>query len=147
MIANVHILPMTLADYDEVMALWRITEGMGLRPADNRQHIARYLARNPGFSFVARDAQKLVGTVLCGHDGRRGYLQHLAVTKTHRRQGIGRALAERALAALRADGINKCHLFVIKENTPAIGFWRRMGWFERDDLVMMSYMTGAFDSH
>ncbi len=142
---EITISAMTMADYDEAMALWRITEGMGLRPADERQHIARYLARNPGLSFVARDGDRLVGTVLCGHDGRRGYLQHLAVEKAYRRQGIGRALVSQVLAALRAIDINKCHLFVIKTNVQAVDFWQRIGWFVRDDLVTMSYWTGAFD--
>ena len=143
--ADIAIIPMTMDDYDEAMALWQVTEGMGLRPADERQHIARYLARNPGLSFVARDGKRLVGTVLCGHDGRRGYLQHLAVDRAYRRQGIGRALVEQALDALRAININKCHLFVIKTNAPAIDFWKRIGWFERDDLVTMSHFTGAYE--
>jgi len=143
--SKITITPMTMADYDEAIALWLVTEGMGLRPADERQHIARYLERNPGLSFVARDGERLVGTVLLGHDGRRGYLQHLAVDKTYRGQGIGRALVERALEALRAEGINKCHLFVIKSNAPAIDFWSHMGWFKRDDIVTMSHFTGAFD--
>jgi len=144
MMTAITIAPMTMADYDDAMALWLITEGMGLRPADERQHIARYLQRNPGLSFVARDGEKLVGTVLCGHDGRRGYLQHLAVEKAYRRQGIGRALVTHVLAALRALDINKCHLFVIKTNSQAVDFWKRIGWFVRDDLVTMSHWTGAF---
>jgi ribosomal protein S18 acetylase RimI-like enzyme len=143
--SNIRIHPMTIADYDEAMALWQATEGMGLRPADERQHIARYLARNPGLSFVARDGDRLVGTVLCGHDGRRGYLQHLAVDRAYRRQGIGRALVAQTLDALRAIDINKCHLFVIKTNTAAIEFWKHIGWFERDDIVTMSHFTGAYE--
>lgn len=142
---EIRMTPMTMDDYDEAMALWQATEGMGLRPSDAPEHIARYLERNPGLSFVARDGDRLVGTVLCGHDGRRGYLQHLAVDRAYRRQGIGRALVERVLAALRSININKCHLFVIKENAPAVDFWRRIGWHVRDDLVTMSYWTGAFD--
>ena len=143
--SDIDITPMSITDYDEVMALWQRTEGMGLRPADERQHIARYLERNPGFSFVAWEGDRLVGAVLCGHDGRRGYLQHLAVDRAYRRQGIGRALVDRALAALRAVHINKCHLFVLKTNIQAVDFWENGGWFQRDDLVTMSYMTGAFD--
>jgi len=145
MTPNITITPMTMADYDEAMALWLVTEGMGLRPADERQHIARYLARNPGLSFVARDGDRLVGTVLCGHDGRRGYLQHLAVAKAYRRQGIGRALVTQVVEALRAIDINKCHLFVIKTNVQAVDFWKNIGWFVREDLFTMSYWTGAFD--
>ncbi len=145
MTGRIRISPMTMADYDEAMALWQITEGMGLRPADAREPMARYLERNPGLSFVARDGGRLVGTVLCGHDGRRGYLQHLAVDRAHRRQGIGRALVMRVLAALAEIDINKCHLFVIKENEPVVAFWQKIGWFVRDDIITMSHFTGALE--
>ncbi len=137
------IQPMTMNDYEEAMALWRRTEGIGLRPADAPEHIARFLERNPGLSFVARDGETLVGTVLCGHDGRRGYLHHLAVAQAYRRRGIGQALVEEVLEALRAIGINKCHLFVIKENRAAIDFWQHIGWEWRQDIVIMSHYTGA----
>ena len=143
--ADIRIIPMTMADYDEAIALWCVTEGMGLRPADAPEHIERYLQRNPGLSFVARHDDLLVGTVLCGHDGRRGYLQHLAVARAYRRQGIGRALVQRVLDELRAIGINKCHLFVLKENEAVIAFWERIGWFVRDDIVTMSHFTGALE--
>jgi ribosomal protein S18 acetylase RimI-like enzyme len=100
--------------------------------------IGRYLARNPGLSFVARDAGQLVGAVLTGTDGRRGYLQHLAVAPSHRGQGLGRALAERAVTALRAGGIRKCHIMVRRENAQARAFWTRLGWNERADVTLMS---------
>lgn len=143
---HIQIAPMTMADYDEAMALWLRTEGMGMRPADAREPMARYLERNPGLSFVARDGERLVGTVLCGHDGRRGYLQHLAVDRAYRGQGIGRALVERVLEALRAIQINKCHLFVIKENEAAVAFWQHIGWELREDIYTMSHFTGALSS-
>lgn len=133
------IVEMTMADYDEVYTLWEATEGVGLSSADSREAIARYLARNPGMSFVARDAQgSLVGAVLCGHDGRRGFLHHLAVKPGCRRQGLGRALAERCLVALTGEGIDKCHLFVFKENQNGRAFWEKLGWAERTTLVIMS---------
>jgi ribosomal protein S18 acetylase RimI-like enzyme len=127
-------------DYDEVMALWVETEGLTLRDADSREGISRYLARNPGLSFIARDQGRLVGAVLAGTDGRRGYLQHLAVARSHRGRGLGRTLAERSLAALRALGIEKCHLMVRQENGQARDFWRHVGWHERSDVVLMSHM-------
>ncbi len=145
MTSTIIIREMTMADYDAAMALWQRTEGMGLRPADAPEHIARYLARNPGLSFVAMDGDRLVGTVLCGHDGRRGYLQHLAVERAYRGQGIGKALVERVLNALRDVGIRKCHLFVIKENQAAIAFWRHIGWELRQDIVTMSHFTHGED--
>ena len=126
------------ADYDDAVALWQATEGMGLSAADAPERIAAYLARNPGMSFTAREDGLLVGAVLCGHDGRRGYLHHLAVRADRRGQGIGSELARRALEALAAAGIDKCHLFVIRDNQAGAAFWRKVGWVERDDILMMS---------
>jgi len=135
----VNIVEMSIADYDEVYALWEDTEGVGLSSADTLEAIARYLARNPGMSFVARDALgAVVGAVLCGHDGRRGFLHHLAVKPDCRRQGAGRALVERCMAALTAAGIEKCHLFVYKANESGRAFWEKIGWTERTTLVIMS---------
>ncbi len=135
----IEIREMTIADYDEAIALWRATEGMGLSAADTRESIARYLARSPGMSFVARGEDgSLAGAVLCGHDGRRGYLHHLAVHTACRWQGLGRRLTERCLAALRTEGIDKCHLFVKRDNTSGQSFWEKTGWYERVDLVLMS---------
>jgi N-acetylglutamate synthase len=134
----VEICAMSMLDYDEAMCLWQSSEGVGLSRADEREAIARYLARNPGMSFVARDGGELVGTVLAGHDGRRGYVHHLAVRTSHRRMGIGRALAGCCLAALKADGIDKTHLFVFGENRTGRDFWREAGWYERLELVIMS---------
>ena len=131
------IQAMTIADYEEALALWQATEGLGLSAADSREAIARYLARNPGLSFVARsEAGELVGAVLCGHDGRRGYLHHLAVRPDCRGQGLGRELCARCLAALRAEGIDKCHLFVRRANVAGQSFYQRSGWTERNLIVM-----------
>jgi ribosomal protein S18 acetylase RimI-like enzyme len=131
---------MTPTDYQAVIALWRTTEGVVLRDIDRPEAIARYLERNPGSSFVAVDGGRLVGTVLCGHDGRRGYLQHLAVDPPYRRQGIGRALVERALDALQRLGILKCHLMVLPGNETARAFWASIGWTERPDVILMSHV-------
>jgi ribosomal protein S18 acetylase RimI-like enzyme len=135
------IREMTIRDYDQVVGLWQNSEGVGLSDADSREGIARFLERNPGLSFVAREGEHLVGVVLCGHDGRRGYIHHLAVSKSYRRQGLGRALVERCLSALRRDGIDKCHLFVFADNGDAITFWKNVGWTERVELIMMSQYT------
>jgi ribosomal protein S18 acetylase RimI-like enzyme len=135
--------PMTPQDYDAVIALWRAVEGVGLSDADAPEAIGRYLDRNPGLSFTAWDGDRLIGAVLCGHDGRRGYVHHLAVRAGHRRRGVGRALAERCIAALREAGIDKCHLFVYVDNPAARAFWARSGWMEREELVIMSRYTQA----
>ena len=129
---------MSLDDYDEVLALWERSEGIGLSSADSRESIGRYLERNPGTSFVARDVGRLVGAVLCGHDGRRGYLHHLAVEPSHRRLGIGDALVSQCLEGLRSVGIGKCHLFIFRENVDGQAFWRSVGWDDRADLKVMS---------
>ena len=140
---HIPIRPFTLGDYERAMALWQEAEGITLREADSRPAIARYLRRNRGLSFVSVDRSTLVGAVLCGHDGRRGYLHHLAVAPSHRGQGIGRALAQRCLAALAREGIRKCHLFVLTGNARARRFWQRVGWTERDDVVLMSVAIAA----
>jgi ribosomal protein S18 acetylase RimI-like enzyme len=135
------IQPFTLSDYAEVYALWQATPGVGLSSADSREAIAVYLERNPGLSFVARIDGRLVGAVLCGTDGRRGYLHHLAVDPEFRHQGAGSALVEHCLAGLKAQGIDKCHLFVFAGNTSGRAFWEHTRWKLRTDLVMMSTAT------
>jgi len=138
---SIVIREMTIQDYYEVLALWQTSEGVGLSDADLEESIARYLHSNPGLSFVARDGEPLVGAVLCGHDGRRGYIHHLAVSRSHRRRGLGRALVERCLSALRRDAIDKCHIFVFADHQDTIAFWKGIGWTQRVELVMMSQYT------
>ncbi len=138
---HITICEMTLQDYNDVFALWQATEGVGLSEADSEHGIAQFLQRNPGFSFVARDGDQLAGAVLCGHDGRRGFIHHLAVRQSYRRRGVGRALVEACLAVLRRAGIQKCHLFVFADNLDAVAFWERIGWQQRTELVIMSRYT------
>lgn len=137
------IEPLTIADYDEVIGLWRRCEGIGLSDADSRENIATYLARNPGMSFLARADGLLAGAVLCGHDGRRGYLHHLAVDARFRRLGLGRRLADRCLAALAAAGIRKCHLFVLEGNEDGLVFWKSAGWQRRTGIAIHSIEIGC----
>ena len=132
------VRPMQQEDIVRACALWSDTPGVGLSRGDEVDAIAAYLARNPGISFVAEAGNALVGAVQCGYDGRRGYLYHLAVAPSHRRQGIGRRLVEACLAALQTAGIQKCHLVVFAGNRDAQLFWRNLGWSLRDDVVMMS---------
>jgi ribosomal protein S18 acetylase RimI-like enzyme len=114
-----------------------------LRDADNPPSLVRYLKRNPGCSFVAvDDSGKLVGVSLAGHDGRRGYLHHVAVSPAIRKQGLGRRLVTRCLAALRAEGIEKVNFWVKADNTAGLAFWNRVGGRERTDLVIVSIITG-----
>jgi len=134
---NYYIREMTMDDYDEAFSLWEDTEGIGVNLSDSRDSIASYLDRNPGLSFVAYADSKLVGTVLCGHDARRGYLNHLAVNKRYRGEGIGRALVEACLSVLRELGIWKCNAFIYSDNHEGKLFWKQNGWFSRDDLDVM----------
>jgi len=124
--------------YDEVLTLWQQCEGIGLSSADSRENIQSYLKCNPGMSFVARTQSLLVGAILAGHDGRRGYIHHLAVHPEWRRQGLGRQLVDRCLQVLKGAGIQKCHLFIFNDNTGGIDFWKSVGWEFRKDISVIS---------
>ena len=135
---NIEIASLTIAAYDDVLALWRQCEGIGLSEADSRESIQAYLQRNPGMSFLATAERAVVGAVLCGHDGRRGYIHHLAVHPRFRRRGIGRQLVDRCLRALQQAGIRKCHLFIFNRNRDGIAFWEDVGWTPRSDISVIS---------
>ena len=130
-----------IEDHAQARQLWEAMEGVGLSDADSHENIARFLERNPSLSFVAVDGGSVVATVRCGHDGRRGLVHHLAVASTHRRRGLGRALVAHALAALREQKIQKCHLLVFRENTSGRVFWERIGAEERVTLTTFSLAT------
>ena len=138
------IRSMSIADYAAVLRLWQDTEGVGLNESDRHENIVLFLARNPGLSRVATDEAQIVGAVLCGHDGRRGYLHHLAVAQTHRKLGLGRQLVEACLADLAQQGISKCNIFLFADNAAGELFWRHNGWTKRPDLcVMQKSLTNA----
>lgn len=127
---------MSIADYENVYDLWLRTPGMGLNTTDDsREGIARYLQRNPNTCFVAEDGDRVVGVILSGHDGRRGFIHHTAVLSAYRNRGIGRALVDRALAALEAEGIHKVALVVFERNEDGNAFWEKLGFTVREDLV------------
>ena len=134
------ITPFTMIDYDAVIALWQVSDGVGLSSADTPESIQFYLERNPGMSFVAKQDDTVIGAVLGGHDGRRGYIHHLAIHPDYRRQGIGQQLVDFCLEALHAVGIQKCHLFIFKENQSGIAFWKATGWSYREDIAVISKM-------
>ena len=125
---------MTIEDYDEAYALW-LECGNGLNNKDDsREGIAKYLARNPKTSFVAVCEGKVVGVILCGHDGRRGIIQHACVSPAQRREGIGGKLVDLALGALKDEGINKVLLVAFKKNAGGNAFWESEGFTLREDL-------------
>ena len=140
---DIRILSFGAEHHPAALALWQNTAGVGLSDADSFEHVARFLARNPGSSFVGLDGDAVVGTILCGHDGRRGLIHHLAVHSDYRRRGLGRALVAAGLSALAQQGIQKCHLLVFRENEPGKAFWRSLGAEERLALSLFSLPTPA----
>lgn len=134
----ISLLPFGIAAYDEVYSLWQSCSGIGLSSADSKENIAAYLDRNPGMSFLAYDNDLVVGSILGGHDGRRGYIHHLAVHDAYRRRGIGRCLVDYCLAELQKAGIQKCHLLIFYQNETGMAFWENCGWTFRQDIRVMS---------
>ena len=135
---RVAIFPFNIESYENVFALWKRCEGVGLSDADARQSIQAYLDRNPGMSFIAKADGSIVGSILCGHDGRRGYIHHLAVDTAWRRQGVARRLVETCLRALKEAGMQKAHIFIFDSNANGIAFWKSVGWANRSDISVMS---------
>lgn len=131
---------MTLADYAEVLPLWENSEGVGLSESDTRAEIGNFLKRNRGMSFVAREGKTLVGAILCGHDGRRACLYHLAVAPSHRRDGLGTKLVRRCIAVLKRAGISRCNVFFYVKNKQGERFWVKLGWEKRSELCMAQKM-------
>jgi len=127
---------MIIGDYDAVYRLWQSTPGMGLNTTDDsREGIAAYLARNPNTCFVAEESGEIVGAILSGHDGRRGYIYHVAVAPLSQHGGIGTALLDRAMDALKNEGIHKVALVVFSNNSGGNTFWDKLGFTSREDLV------------
>lgn len=134
---DVVIAPFHTGHYAAARALWDTTPGVGLSDADSPEGIATFLARNPGLSLVATDAGEVVGTILCGHDGRRGLIHHLVVAESHRRQGVATRLLDAGRAGLRRAGIARSHLLVYATNDAGLAFWRRVG-IERTEIALFS---------
>ena len=126
---------MRIEDYNDVYALWNTIHGIGLRSLDDSEEgIARFLERNPSTSVVAEADGKIVGAILCGHDGRRGSLYHVCVHEDYRKHGIGKAMAVFCMKALQAERINKVSLIAFRRNEIGNAFWKSVGWTFRDDL-------------
>jgi ribosomal protein S18 acetylase RimI-like enzyme len=131
---NIRLLK--LEDYAEVHQLWTNTDGMGMRSLDDSvQGIEKFLKRNPTTNFIAEENQKIFGVILCGNDGRRGYIYHTAVDCNYRRRGIGKQLVDAVINALREEEINKVALVVFATNETGNEFWQSIGFDKRDDLV------------
>ncbi len=141
--SSICIRTLRIGDYRKIYALWKDAEGVGLGDSDSRVAIGRYLKRNRGLSLVATSGGRVIAVVLCGHDGRRGYLHHLAVARKWRRQGIGRRLVAACLDKLRSEDIPKCNLFLFAKNVSGRAFWRSIGWNVRGDLRLVQRGTAA----
>ncbi len=135
---TIEIRIMKSDDYPGAIALWQSLPGLGLSSADDRQAIELFLKKNPNTCFVAIKESIIVGTVLGGSDGRRGYLYHLAVHRDYQRKGLGRQLSEKCIEAMKTQGVKKCHIFVISSNLEGLHFWERLGWLVRTGIIVMS---------
>ncbi len=133
---------MSIDDYGGMIGLGRRCDGLLLRDSDSRAGIDKYLQRNPGTSFVAQLGDELVGTILAGHDGRRGYIMHVAVAKAHRCRGIGGRLLQLSLDALKGEGIEKAHVHVAAENRLGRDYWARRGFHHRGEIELYSFVNG-----
>jgi len=126
---------MTIEDYDQIYKLWSKIKGFGIRSIDDsREGIERFLKRNPTTSVVAEEDGKIVGAILCGHDGRRGCFYHVCVDEEYRMQGIGKSMVVFAMEALKEEKINKVSLIAFTKNDIGNAFWKEIGWTKREDL-------------
>ena len=114
-----------------------------MNESDGPEPLRGFLKRNPGLSLVAREGSRLIGAVLCGHDGRRGFLYHLAVVPEYRKRGVGRAMVERCLAELGLRGLLRCNILIYGDNHSGEQFWKSGGWFERSELKLMQHELGG----
>ncbi len=122
------IRKMTVEDYDKVYAFWSSISGLKLDESDAIENFKIYLERNPRLCFFVIANDQIVGTILCGHDGRRGYIYHLAVKENYRNQGIAKKLYTLSVEELKRQGILRCNLYLLESNKNAISFWEHNGW-------------------
>jgi ribosomal protein S18 acetylase RimI-like enzyme len=126
-----------IKDYDAALELWQRVEGLEIAEGDDRVSIARFLARNPGLSRVATNGSAIVGVALCGHDGRRGHVYHLAVDPAYQGRGLGKRLLDESLADLRRIGIKRVIIMVADDNPSGREFWKRSGYEEIPGAIAM----------
>lgn len=134
------------SDYEKVYSLWQQIEGFALRSIDDsKEGVEKFLKRNPNTSVVAVVDNEIVGSVLCGHDGRTGYLYHVCVRKDMRRKGVGKAMVVRAMNQLVEEGINKVSLLAFVTNEGGNAFWKQVGWKKRDDVNSYDFVLNEMN--
>ena len=126
-----------IEDYKTAVELWKRVEGVEIAEGDDREGVARFLARNPGLSRVATDGSIMIGVAFCGNDGRRGYIYHLAVDPNYRGQGVGKRLIGECLEGLRRLGLQRANIMVATDNPRGREFWSKCGWEELDGAIGM----------
>ena len=126
---------MTSDDYDGVHSLWMTIRGFAIRSIDDsRLGVEKFLKRNPTTSVVAECGGKIIGSILCGHDGRRGCLYHVCVDEQYRMHGIGKSMVVYCMKELQKEGISKVSLIAFTSNDIGNAFWKKIGWTKREDL-------------
>lgn len=138
------IRTMTIEDYEGVYALWMSIKGFAIRSIDDsKEGVARFLLRNPDTSVVAVEDGRIIGAILCGHDGRRGCLYHVCVRQECRMRGVGKAMVVYCMEKLKAEQISKVSLIAFTANDVGNAFWRRIGWTKREDLNYYDFVLNA----
>jgi ribosomal protein S18 acetylase RimI-like enzyme len=136
--AEIRTREFVIGDYDPVVALWCKEQGVEICEGDSREEITEYLKRNPGLSRVAEASGEIAGAALCGHDGRRGWIYHLAVAPQYRGRGIGKMLLDDCVRGLREAGLKRAIILVAGDNPEGHQFWLRNGW---EDIAFAIAMT------
>ena len=134
---SIDIREFSISDYEAALRLWQRVEGLEIAEGDDRDGVAQFLARNPGLSRVAVDGSVIVGVALCGHDGRRGHVYHLAVDPAYQGRGLGKRLLDECLEGLRQAGIQRVIIMVADDNQRGSAFWKRCGWEEIPGAISM----------
>ncbi|MCR5672759.1 MAG: GNAT family N-acetyltransferase [Lachnospiraceae bacterium] len=135
---------MTIEDYESVHALWMTIKGFAIRSVDDsKEGVERFLMRNPTTSVVAESDGRIIGAILCGHDGRRGCLYHVCVHPDHRRRGTGKAMVVFCMNALKRENINKVSLIAFTANDIGNAFWKTIGWTKREDLNYYDFVLNT----
>ncbi len=137
MSGNLDTREFSIKDYDAAIGIWRRVEGLEIAEGDDREGIAQFLTRNPGLSRVAIDGAAVVGVALCGHDGRRGHVYHLAVDPAYQGCGLGKRLLDECLNGLRSAGVKRVIIMVADDNQRGAEFWKRQGWEEISSAILM----------